>query len=96
MTPIRFHPDAVAELTEARHWYRDRSDVAAQALVLEQARLFDDISRAPETWPKVHGELRRYVLRRFPYSILYRMEQSAVVVTAVAHQRRRFGYWRDR
>ena len=96
MTPIRFHPDAVAELTEARQWYRDRSDVAAQALVLELARSFDEISRHPDTRPKVHGELRRYVLRRFPYSIIYRVEQDAVFVTAVAHQRRRFGYWRER
>ena len=37
MTRIRFHPDAVTELIEAQQWYRDRSEIVAQAFVLEVA-----------------------------------------------------------
>ena len=96
MTPVRYHPDAVSELNEARQWYRGRSEVVAQAFILELSRSIDEISLSPETWPKVHDQLRRYRLPRFPYSIVYRIEHGTVFVTAIAHQRRRFGYWKDR
>ena len=96
MTVIRFHPDAERELLEAETWYRDRSEVAAQAFALEVDRAIDAIAAAPERWP-VHpfGE-RRFILSRFPYSILYRMRAEEIVVLAIAHQRRRPGYWRNR
>ena len=96
MKPVRFHPEAETELLEAQRWYRDRSDVASQAFVLELDHAFATIAESPERFPKVKGELRRYVLKRYPYSIIYRIEKGRTYVTAVAHQRRRPGYWEKR
>ena len=96
MTRIEFHPEASREVDEAHAWYRQRSDVAAQAFALDLDHALDAIGRSPERWPITrHGE-RRFVLSKFPYSIVYRIRADDVFVTALAHQRRRPGYWRSR
>lgn len=96
MKRIEFHPEAAQELVEAQSWYRKRSDVAAQAFALEIDHAIRSIADAPERWPETDRGERRFVLSRFPYSILYRVRSDAVFITAVAHQKRRPGYWRDR
>jgi len=50
------------------------------------------IAQAPERWPIRQG-LRRYVLRRFPYILVYRATSDEVVIVAVAHQRLDPGAW---
>ena len=96
MRAIEFHPEADGELLEAQAWYRDRSEVAAQAFILEIDRAIRTIAEAPERWPEMRRGERRFLLSRFPYSILYRIRSSDVFITAVAHQKRRPGYWRSR
>src|SRR5262245_56485244 len=96
MIPLRFHPEAERELLEAQAWYRQRSEVAAQAFTLEIDRALNAIAAAPERWPlRPRGE-RRFILSTFPYAVLYRVRQDAIFITAVAHQRRRPGYWQRR
>ena len=48
------------------------------------------------TWPVIEAELRRRLVRRFPFGILYRIEPEEIVIVAVAHLRRKPGYWRER
>jgi plasmid stabilization system protein ParE len=93
---IRFDPAAADEAEAAYRWYHDRSPSAASAFraALDRAVLL--ISESPErpaTYP--HGT-RRVLLRRFPFMIVYRVTGDAVQVIAVAHGRRRPGYWRAR
>ncbi|MGH8246056.1 MAG: type II toxin-antitoxin system RelE/ParE family toxin [Gammaproteobacteria bacterium] len=47
MTRIEFHPEAEQEVAEAQVWYRERSEVAAQALALEIDRAIQSIAEAP-------------------------------------------------
>lgn len=96
MITLRFHPDAERELLEAQGWYRERSEVAAQAFALEIDRAVNAIMTAPTRWPRSQRGERRITLSRFPYSVLYRLRTDEVFVVAVAHQRRRPGYWRQR
>lgn len=96
MTSIVFHPLAELEMLEAQLYYKNRSEVAAQAFALHMEHALSTISESPETWPTVRGEVRRYVLTRYPFSVLYRLEANHVFVTAIAHQSRRPGYWHDR
>jgi len=96
MMRVEFHPDAEWELTEAQAWYRQRSDVAAQAFALEIDHALRSITEAPERWPKMQRGERRFLLARFPYSILYRIRGSDIFIIAVAHLKRRPGYWRSR
>lgn len=96
MTDVRFHSEADQELLEAQTWYEKRSEVAAQAFALEIDGAINRISMAPLRYPQGRRGERRFVLDRFPYTILYRVRADHVFVTAVAHQSRRPGYWRHR
>jgi plasmid stabilization system protein ParE len=96
MTKIEVHPEAQLELENARRWYRERNQIAARAFVTEVLRALQNIAAAPDTWPRIRANERRFVLKRFPYSIIYRIRENDVFITALAHQRRLPGYWRSR
>ncbi len=54
------------------------------------------IRENPYTWPKERGDIRRYLLHKFPYKIIYSVEKYYVYIIAVAHCHRRPDYWSDR
>ena len=97
MTPrFVFRAEARTELREARDWY------AAQApgLELEFARAVDAalarMARFPDAYPVVEADIRRAVLRRFPYQLLYAREGEELVILACYHLRREPRSWRSR
>ena len=94
--PIGFHPDALAEAVAAANWYRERSAKAAAAFEAEIAHAMDRIAGAPDRYPPHVDESRRFLLRRFPFAIIYRVDEDRVEIVAVAHGRRRPGYWKHR
>ena len=96
MTKIEFHPEARLELENARSWYRERSKLAARAFVTEVLRALKSIAVSPDAWPRTRANERRFVLKRFPYSIIYRTRENDVFITAIAHQRRLPDYWHGR
>lgn len=93
---VHFHPNAEAEVLEARAWYAERSEIAGRAFVTEIAWAVREISNAPERSKRYDYATRRFILPNFPFSIIYRVHQGAVQVIAVVHHRRRPGYWRSR
>jgi plasmid stabilization system protein ParE len=97
MTPrFVFHPAARADLAEALLWYdHQRTGLGAElgAVVAETIRR---ISAHPEAFPRVEGSIRRAVLRRFPYSILYVVRPEEIEVLGVFHHRRDPSIWRGR
>src|SRR6185295_6763576 len=96
MKKIEFHPGARLDLESARSWYRERSKLAARAFVTEVLRALRSIAVSPDAWPRTRANERRFVLKRFPYSIIYRVRENEVFITAVAHHRRLPGYWSGR
>jgi hypothetical protein len=78
----------------------DEYDEAAPGLgdeflsVVETA--FATVVAAPQRWPLIDARHRRFVLPRFPFSIFYRFNETEVVLVAVAHHKRRPGYWDQR
>ena len=94
--PVGFHPAAAEESAAAEGWYRERSEVAAAAFVAEIDRAVEQISNAPERWPRHTHGTRRFVLRRFPFTVIYRFGAADAEIIAVAHGRRRPDYWRSR
>ena len=72
MTKVEFHPEAEDDLAGAKQWYRQRSRLAARAFATEFAGAVRQIATSPTRWPKTHGETRRFVLSRFPFSILHK------------------------
>lgn len=96
-----FHPEARAELVADADWYDER-DVGVGGLFAEAVRgainaAVDD----PAAWAKWPGWDREPVVRSkgvsdFPYRVVYFVENDLLTIVAVAHSKRRPGYWRDR
>jgi plasmid stabilization system protein ParE len=64
--------------------------------VAEVRRAARAIAAYPEVGRRFSRRLRRTLVRRFPYGLLYRVEANTILVVAVMHLRRRPGYWRGR
>jgi toxin ParE1/3/4 len=93
---IEIHIEAHEEEEKAFAWYRERSLEAADAFVqeIEQARLA--IQESPESWAEYLHGTRRYLLKRFPYVVVYRISADRIEVVAIAHGRRKTSYWAER
>ncbi len=101
MTEVRFRAEARVDVAEAFEWYqRARSGLGVEFLEAIEAAL-DVVALSPLTWPVWPGssprdDVRHFPLRRFPYAIAYIVSGDVLLVLAVAHNRRRPGFWRDR
>jgi plasmid stabilization system protein ParE len=89
-------PDAEAEIAAAFAWYLERNPQAADAFRSEVFDVIDSLREAPTKWKMTEDGARRRVLRHFPYTVYFDVEDEAVFVLAVAHQRRLPGYWQQR
>lgn len=94
---LRIHPSALAEGIAAYLWYRERSLPAAREFKAALRKAVARIEERPGAWPRVGGEHRRCPVGAFPYSIIYQeLEESRLEILAIAHAKRRPGYWGDR
>lgn len=89
-------PAATEEAAQARAWYAERSPSAATSFVAEVDGAIASILEAPERWPAYLHGTRRLLLRRFPFSVVYRVVGAEVQIVAFAHGRRRPAYWQQR
>lgn len=90
-------PLALAELHDAAAFYMARANVElGLAFVAEFERTANLVLENPKLGAIYRGTRRRYLLRRFPYSIIYQVTADELRVVAVAHQRRRPAYWSNR
>lgn len=93
---VILHIEAEAEVLQALEWYAERSAIAARAFVQELTHVIRLAVRSPETWPRAFGHTRHIVFPRFPFDLVFRLKDHTIEIVAVAHQRRRPSYWRDR
>ena len=93
---VDFHPAALQEAEDAQAWYEERSLFAASAFLRELSIAVQRIRRAPHRYPAAEAATRRILLDRFPFTIYYLVKSDALSIIAVAHQKRRPGYWSGR
>jgi len=91
-----FHPDAELELNEAIEWYETREpglglDFAAQVYATIQRAL-----AFPLAWQEMDDNIRRALVHRFPYGVLYVIEPNQLTIIAVMHLHRQPDYWQGR
>jgi len=96
MANVRFLPAADQDYRDALAWYQARSARAAAGFEAAVEVALQRIADNPELWPSCDEQHRFYVLRRYPYSIIYRHDGGEIVVVAVAHSRRSPSYWQGR
>ncbi len=95
---VEFHPEASAEFMAASAYYEAEVPGLGDAFVNELERVVALIRQHPFIGSQVDETFRRVVLARFPFSVFYFISPkgSRVLIVAVAHQRRKPGYWRHR
>lgn len=98
MKSCAFHPEADEEFLEALARYGEKSQALGRRYYHAIQALVAEIYHAPALYRRLPGtgEARRHFKKPFPYAVLYVEEPDSVLVLAVAHFKRRPGYWRHR
>lgn len=96
MWMVEFHEDAEEEAEAAVDWYAVRNVGVARAFADELKAAVVSIAEDPTRLPTLGPERFFYLLKRFPYLLVYRVSDDRVQVLAVAHVSRRPGYWKNR
>jgi plasmid stabilization system protein ParE len=99
VTPsLRIHSLASLELTEAVRWYESKRAGLGGELLDEFSASLTRLTRRPESGNPISADqkTRRLLMTRFPYQVVYRIRSSDIVVVALAHLKRRPGYWKHR
>ncbi len=93
---IRFLSLADREVDDAVAWYNERAEGLGRDFLDELDRVSRLIRIYPLLATQIEPEIRRFLFTRFPYSLIYGIDQETIVVIAVAHQHREPRYWADR
>jgi toxin ParE1/3/4 len=95
---VRLHDEADAEFIDAALFYAERSPDVSDAFISAVEEALDQIARMPRSAPAWPGrpDVRRRVLTRYPYAIVYLLERDEIFIVAVEHVKRRPGYWLGR
>lgn len=93
---VAFLSEATEELQNAYSYYRQFGASVADAFLKEIDQGLALIQESPTRWPRYTATTQRFLLRRFPYSIVYLPREQTIYIIAVAHHKRRPGYWKKR
>lgn len=94
--PILIRPEAEADIEEAFRWYEEKlSGLGADFLEFLENGV-ERIADSPEIYPVVYRNVRRLLIRRFPYGIFYFASESLVTILAVFHGHRDPKGWKSR
>ncbi len=93
---VVLRPQAEAEFEEAQGWYEERGRGLGQEFVTCVQATIEAVRRNPDQFPRVDGDVRRSLVRRFPYAILYLADPDSVAIIAVLHTSRDPAVWRTR
>ena len=96
MKGIIFLPPAEEEMLEAARFYESRVRGLGKEFLAEVRHAAEKITEHPEAATLNRGKVRRRLVKRFPFGILYVNDPEEIVIVAVMHLRRRPGYWRGR
>jgi plasmid stabilization system protein ParE len=87
--PVRFLQIAEIELDEAMQWYESQAPGLGEAFLIEVLSAVNRVSLYPEAWHPLDEEVRRCRLNRFPFGLIYTVDNDDILVLAVAHLHRR-------
>ena len=90
-----FSEDAYKDLAESELHYNNEQFGLGEEFLDEVFSGILHISDDPSIWQKAHKELQRYSLKRFPFKIIYRVQDDAIQIIAINHNKRHPKYWRE-
>ena len=92
--PVVWTPRAERELAKAAAWYAKQRLVLGAAFLAEASIVVRRLGDGPKLYSVIHRQTRRALLRRFPYSLMYREHDGVVIVLTVVHDHRHPQRWR--
>jgi plasmid stabilization system protein ParE len=96
MRSIVIHPEAEEELLDAARYYEACHRTLGSRFLDAVVKGLEAVAESPLSRPVLSGRVRRYLIERFPYGLLYVVLPDAVTIVAVMHLHRRPGYRRGR
>lgn len=93
---LRFAEAAGRELSEAALWLELQEPGLGERFLIEVVQARRLILDFPNAWHPMGANLRRCHLKRFRYGLIYRVKVDVIEIIAVAHDRQKPAYWRDR
>ena len=96
MSALTLRPAAAAEVEDAYSWYEEKHPGLGEEFLLALRAVLEDIRENPQRYPVLHRDIRRALLRRFPYGVHYRLLPGRIVVVACFHSHRDPRRWRSR
>jgi plasmid stabilization system protein ParE len=94
--PLVFRSEARTEFDSAADWYEQQRPGLGVEFVGKVHIVLDQIQQMPALFPVVYRDVRQTIVRRFPYSVLYRVESDQILIVAVFHSRRDPAVWKVR
>ena len=91
-----FHPTAKIELSEAVHYYEACRIGLGAEFAKEVYSTVLRITEFPEAWSPFTKNTRRCLTRRFPYGVIYQIEEGQILIIAVMQLNRKPDYWKKR
>ena len=85
MKRLLIRPEAEADIEETYHWYESRRNGLGSNFLLCVEEGLEKIRKDPEMYPVLHRDVRRLLIRRFPYGIFYTARQDVTTILAVFH-----------
>jgi plasmid stabilization system protein ParE len=93
---VEFHPDAQDEFISAAQFYERQTEGLGLDFIATVQHAYERLPEFPASGTPFGRRLRRLLVPKFPYGLLYRVEPERIYVIAVMHLHRRPGYWRSR
>ena len=91
--PVAYRRKVGRDLAGAYGWYEDQRAGLGEEFIAAVDATFDAIERIPDMFRRVHGEVRRANVSRFPYAVFFRINSKSVVVLTVLHTARDPRLW---
>ena len=96
MRSVEFHPEAQDEFISAAQFYEAQTPDLGLDFINTVRQAHERVLEAPTSGTTFGRRLRRFLVPKFPYGLLYRVEPERIYIIALMHLRRRPGYWRSR
>lgn len=93
MRNIHFLEPAEEEMLDAALFYESQAYNLGKDFLYIIENTLQDISKNPLRWPTIDYGVRRRLINRFPYAILYKLDDCQIIIIAIMHLHRRPNYW---
>jgi len=93
---IKFHSEARKEFFKAADYYEEQVVGLGDAFINEVEKVFDVIEKYPSSGNMITSTERRFLVSRFPFGIIYSVDDDLIKIFAVMDLRQEPGYWKSR